>query len=254
MMKELTFEEFVYLLNNKCDNFEDNGSSRAVFNFCYEGVEYVIKLAGDRQGRCQNRIERDYYKDSGEASYLNPIVAYFQDIMLVSEWVNVMDCSVAEAAYEKNEEDFIEWCIEYAEDYAFDCMGVETKDDAAQLYNDLNVVMDNLAERLDDSSDNYQLGTNPNGNGYGVFNIVSYDYGFDANEECNRNDMIGNIESYLHYDNIDNSELFDRIWYYINKGEDESYSSEDDCYDEDDEEECEYDEDSYYDEEEVNAE
>lgn len=93
MIKQLTKEQALEIINFVQESlaredgdvcFEDNGSSRAVFQFDYNGDCYVIKLAADMQGRRQNQIEMNLWENAGHQGFLAPIRYAYKDMFLQS--------------------------------------------------------------------------------------------------------------------------------------------------------------------------
>ena len=110
-IKQLTKEQALEVVNFVRDSlarkdgdvcFEDNGSSRAVFQFDY-GVEcYVVKLAADMQGRRQNQIEMNLWEDAGHLGFLTPIRYAYKDMFIICDFVETLPFEVCEWAYKRD--------------------------------------------------------------------------------------------------------------------------------------------------------
>lgn len=214
-----------YLRENWC--FEDNGSSRAVFNI--EG--YAVKIACEEQGLLQNYIEKELYEKS-ESECLNPIRYYYDDLILVCDWVEVLAPDAVKTAAEYDFQDF----LSYVEDYT-PCGFEDYNEDALyHIWSDIREVVDFLSEEQGDSSDNYQLGINGDGNGYGEYNIVAYDYGYDTNYDNQQ--VVGNMEEFCPW-KFD-SRFFNRLESYFANGDESCWGDRNDWEVEEEDEDDEW--------------
>lgn len=207
-MKELSLEEFKVVMRRCMDeeySYSDQGSSRAVFEVNYGDKWYVAKFAGDKQGRLQNRIELEAYEDYGDEYYLCPIVAHFEDVLLVCEYVTTIEIDVVEKADTCELEEFKEYMEEWNEYYSKEY-------NLEDLYESIREVVCSISTIQGDTSDNYQLGFGYKG--CGLYNIVCYDYGYDTinYENC---DVVGNMEEYINWGNIRLSPLWTLIAEYL---------------------------------------
>lgn len=204
--KELTMEQALSVLEHLAMNeslFEDNGSSRAVYHILHDNKEYVVKLAGDKQGRKQNEIERELFNNVGSQGFLAPIVWAYQDIMLICHYVEVLDFDLVEEAYCSSPDDFVDWARQY-----YYCDEFESREKILSLYDDICKVVRSLEDYQGETSDNYQIGYNSHDFGTGVNQIVAYDYGYTT--AIPRNEQVGSVEGYLSFGQSPSS-IFDIV-------------------------------------------
>lgn len=203
--KELTIEQAMEVLNHISVNkslFEGNGSSRAVYHILYNGKEYVVKLAGDGQGRKQNEIERKLYEEQHASNFLAPIVWAYQDIMLICDYVEILDFELVEYAYNESFEDFVEWAIT---DFGYE---EDDRERLCELQNNIVEVVSLLENFQGKSSDNYQIGYNTHDTGIGANKIVAYDYGYCT--YLPREEQVGEVEYLLSFGESQSS-IFDVV-------------------------------------------
>lgn len=227
-MEQLTEKQAMklveYLRGN--DKFCDNGSSRAVFRV--DG--YAVKIACEEQGLLQNSIEKELYK-RGDYVCLNPIRFYYDDLILVCDWVDVLDRELVDTAASESFEDFKDFIADYWTDEYDDW----TEDDLYQLQSDIKDVVEVLTDEQGDSSDNTQLGFNREYQGYGSFHIVAYDYGYNTDYELRQ--IAGDMEEFNPWDS--NSRFFQRLDNYFWNGDSSCWGDWDDWEDEEEEEDDE---------------
>ena len=214
-IKQLTKEQALEVVNFVRDSlerkdgdvcFEDNGSSRAVFQFDY-GVEcYVVKLAADMQGRRQNQIEMNLWEDAGHLGFLTPIRYAYKDMFIICDFVETLPFEVCEWAYKR---DFDYFKKNVISEYNWILPSNYTDEDIEELYDEINTIIHFLDCCQGETGDNYQLafGANEFNNRTTRYSIVAYDYGY--NLEVSRKEQVGNVESHIHYGDYAKSDLFD---------------------------------------------
>ena len=215
MIKQLTKEQALEIINfvqeslARADGdvcFEDNGSSRAVFQFEYGSDCYVIKLAADMQGRRQNQIEMNLWENAGHQGFLTPIRYVYKDMFIICDFVETLPFEVGEGAREYDFDFFKEHIIS---EYNWVLPNNYTEEDIADLYDELNATICLLEEYQGETGDNYQLafGANEFNNRTTEYSIVAYDYGYSTGVD--RDEQVGNVESHIHYGDYSQSDLFD---------------------------------------------
>lgn len=215
MIKQLTKEQALEVVNfvqeslARADGdvcFEDNGSSRAVFQFDYGCECYVIKLAADMQGRRQNQIEMNLWENAGHQGFLTPIRYAYKDMFIICDFVETLPFEVGEWAREYDFDFFKEHVIS---EYNWVLPNNYTEEDIADLYDELNATICLLEEYQGETGDNYQLafGANEFNNRTTKYSIVAYDYGYSTGVD--RDEQVGNVERHIHYGDYSQSDLFD---------------------------------------------
>lgn len=215
MIKQLTKEQALEIINfvqeslSRADgdvHFEDNGSSRAVFQFDYGCECYVIKLAADMQGRRQNQIEMNLWENAGHQGFLTPIRYAYKDMFIICDFVETLPFEVGEWAREYDLDFFKEHAVS---EYNWVLPNNHTDEDIEELYDELNATICLLEEYQGETGDNYQLafGANEFNNRTTKYSIVAYDYGYST--DVDRDEQVGNVESHIHYGDYSQSDLFD---------------------------------------------
>ena len=214
-IKQLTKEQALEVVNFVRDSlarkdgdvcFEDNGSSRAVFQFEYGSECYVIKLAADMQGRRQNQIEMNLWENAGHQGFLAAIRYAYKDMFIICDFVEALPFEVGEWAYEYDFDYFKENIVS---EYSWILPYEYTERDIEELYDELNATIRLLEGYQGETGDNYQLafGANEFNNRTTKYSIVAYDYGYST--DVDRSEQVGNVESHIHYGDYSKSDLFD---------------------------------------------
>ena len=215
MIKELTKEQALEVVNFVRESlrnddgdvhFEDNGSSRAVFQFDYGNDCYVIKLAADMQGRRQNQIEMNLWENAGHQGFLAAIRYAYKDMFIICDYVDTLPFEVGEWAYTRGFDYFKENIVS---EYSWVLPSNYTDEDIEDLYDEFNATIYRLEDYQGETNDNYQLafGANEFNNRTTKYSIVAYDYGYTT--EVSRKEQVGDIESHIHYGDYAQSDLFD---------------------------------------------
>lgn len=215
MIKQLTKKQALEVVNFVQESlaredgdvcFEDNGSSRAVFQFDYNSECYVIKLAADMQGRRQNQIEMDLWENAGHQGFLTPIRYAYKDMFIICDFVETLPFEVGEWAYEYDFDYFKDNVIS---EYSWILPNNYTEDDIGDLYNEIRTTVHLLEDYQGETSDNYQLafGANEFNNRTTKYSVVAYDYGYSTGVE--RHEQVGSVERHIHYGDYSQSDLFD---------------------------------------------
>lgn len=215
MIKQLTKEQALEIINfvqeslARADGdvcFEDNGSSRAVFQFDYGCECYVIKLAADMQGRKQNQIEMNLWENVGHQGFLAAIRYAYKDMFIICDFVETLPFEVGQWAYER---DFDYFKKNVISEYDWVLPNEYAEEDIAELYDEVRATVCLLEDYQGKTGDNYQLafGANEFNNRTTKYSVVAYDYGYST--DVDRDEQVGNVESHIHYGDYSQSDLFD---------------------------------------------
>lgn len=215
-IKQLTKEQALQVVNYIRDNvnanedvsFEDNGSSRAVFQVEIGSSTYVVKMAGDMQGRKQNQIEMNLWENAGDQGFLAAIRYAYKDIFIICDFVHIFPCDLGELTYGNPVDYFWEKVVEYG--YC-DYLGLDedaSEEDIEDIYEEINNTISSLEYYQGVTYDNYQIGIGANeyNNRSTNYSIVAYDYGYST--EIDREEQVGYVEGVIHYGDYAKSELF----------------------------------------------
>lgn len=196
-MRELTKEEALRVANNlSMDDYIHHGSSRAVFDYMFEGRHCVVKIALDEGGHNQNKIERECYVEHGHEGFLAELIAFYDNILAIYEFVEVTD------------EQFVEEAVEYGCDATDDvecswneeeqemnevemwrCWNYTNAEECQRVIEEYREVYNALCDYQGETSDNTQIGVNESGK------AVAYDYGYIVGYE--HGIIVGNIYTFL---------------------------------------------------------
>lgn len=232
MIKELTEQEALEVLEPLLeeDTYIDCGSSRAVYEINWKGRHCVVKIACDREGRLQNRIECGLFECTEGASFLGEIYAKYNDYFHIMEYVQpynstfidrVSDGCIPECEEYDNYE-YNTWDDRVITGTVHEDCGFKSLDDMIYECRKVEDVAYQLAQYSGDTADNYQIGKTADGR------IVAYDYGYDTAYECC--EQVGDINSF--------SNPVEYIYETLTEGFDiDRYDCYDDDEDYDDEEE-----------------
>ena len=157
-MIKLTINQEIEILENLGD-FIANGSSRAVYEY---NDDYVVKVALDKKGQYQNKVEVNSYRKYGDL-HLARIQSYGKHIV-VMEKVDKLDYYVVYDIW--HTENYDEYTGEDKEYY-------EAKGIDESLFYKIKETVDALDEWNGTTSDNYQIGIVGD-------RVVAYDYGFET--------------------------------------------------------------------------
>ena len=180
----LTRDEEIQLLNYVLANGYDieNGSSRAAYEFTYEGKTYVLKVFLDKAGSLQTENEVDAFKNYNENKL-------FANIYAVGR-----NCYVTE--YIDEIESFLRDCVESYSDYEYyrdECIkdGYAEEDIVSEeSYNQLTDLHECLDNTLGETDDNCQLGWSHKQQLY-----VAYDYGYLSCYDFS--EQVGHMDDYI---------------------------------------------------------
>src|SRR5690554_313172 len=163
-MIKLTIDQEIEILENLGD-FIANGSSRAVYEY---NDDYVVKVALDKKGQYQNKVEVNSYRKYGDL-HLARIQSYGKHIV-VMEKVDMLDYYVVYDIW--HTENYDEYTDEDKDYY-------ERKGIDENLFYKIKETVDALDEWNGTTSDNYQIGVVGD-------RVVAYDYGFETGsyEKC----------------------------------------------------------------------
>ena len=216
-IKQLTKEQALQFVNYIRENinanedvwFNDNGSSRAVVCFEWDCETYVVKFAGDMQGRRQNQIEMNLWENAGHEGFLAAIRYAYKDMFIICDYVDVFPYEIGKIAYDCDPEYWWEKMVDY--DYT-SYLGL-SDDASVEEIEELHEEIYNTVALLEDyqgiSNDNYQIGIGANefNNRTTKYSIVAYDYGYST--DVKRKAQVGCVEEHIHYGNYAASDFFD---------------------------------------------
>ena len=195
MLTKEQAQQVVDYIRKYNDDVLGYGSSRAVFDFEYKGESYVVKFAGEPEGRAQNRIELNLYNSVDGP--LNPIVWAYEDIFLICPRLDTLDYDFVEYVYDSQDMSRREFLEEFTGFYEYDIFDNDDKREDFRW--DVVAVVDFLNDYQGNTSDNYQLGL-LNGQ------VVAMDYGYEVGRH---GELVGNIEAMLNFNDINQSILWD---------------------------------------------
>ena len=217
MIKQLTKEQALQFVNYIRENinanedvcFEDNGSSRAVIQFEWDCETYVVKFAGDMQGRRQNQIEMNLWENAGHEGFLAAIRYAYKDMFIICDYVDVLPFEVGEVAYECEPTYWWSKMVEYGYTYYFNLEEDASITDIEELHEEIYNTVARLEDYQGETNDNYQIGIGGNefNNQTTKYSIVAYDYGYSTDVE--RCEQVGCVENEIHYGNYAASNFFD---------------------------------------------
>lgn len=177
----LTKEQAFEILDNLIESdMIGHGSSRAVYDYVWNGKPCVVKIGVDVGGHNQNVLEVNVYNEHcGRGRFLAEIYARYGNLMLVCEKVSPLNSSFAEGVldcgleadseinyYDSDTEDYTN--MELWKYYDF-----RSYEECDKLIDKMREVYWELEEIQGCTSDNEQLGIAEDGS------VVAYDYGYD---------------------------------------------------------------------------
>ena len=179
-IRELTYEEMRVILNDISENeFEANGSSRAVYSYYCGGKQYAVKLAIGIHGERQTALECERYEDCPDR--LAHIYARYGNHMIISEWVSniweIVDYYTCGRRGIMEEEEH----AKFAENQGY------TEQQLNEICDGIEDTLNVMYDLQGDTSDNEQIGINDNGE------VVAFDYGYTEGEFKR---LAGNLSNY----------------------------------------------------------